>query len=188
MHNRGIVLKGTKTSFGISKIPPHYVLGDDFVQQMSSTKLDEKLSLAFGPVRGTVAERLQKGLGWMIRGRISDDSTERLLFFFTAAEALLSDNDKNAPVVQNIARRGAVLLTEDIQKRIDLTKELQRLYGVRSDFVHRGIRGVHHFEARSVQQMVEAMYRAVLNKADLAQPTSGFHASLTNAGFGLPWP
>ncbi|MFC4173441.1 hypothetical protein ACFOYU_15460 [Microvirga sp. GCM10011540] len=178
----------TRSSFGGSWVPLHYVVGSAFVEHMKGKPYYSKLSILFNPPPNSVAERLQRGLGWMARGRISDDDTERLLFFFTAAEALLSDNDKSAPVVQNIARRGAVILSNDVTRRIEIAKLIQDLYAMRSDSVHRGTRRVHGYHARQVQNIVEAIHEAVLDKYDINKPSGDFHATLSRASFGLPWP
>ena len=55
----------------------------------------------------------------MTRGRQARDRSERLLFFFTAIEALLSGDDKTAPVTQTIARRAATILVDDPTHRLD---------------------------------------------------------------------
>jgi hypothetical protein len=183
-----VMIHDTRSSFGGSWVPMHYVVGDGFVEHMKGKSFYSKLSILFNPPSNSVAERLQRGLGWMARGRISDDDTERLLFFFTAAEALLSDNDKSAPVVQNLARRGAVILSNDVTRRIEIAKLIQDLYAMRSDSVHRGTRRVHGYHARQVQNVVEAIHEAVLDNYDISKPSGDFHATLSRASFGLPWP
>jgi hypothetical protein len=188
--NKGssVTIHDSGASFGGSWVPMHYVVGSSFVEHMKEQPYYPKLDILFDPPPNSVAERLQRGLGWMARGRISDDDTERLLFFFTAVEALLSDNDKSASVVQNISCRGAVILSNDVKKRIDIARLIQDLYGMRSDSVHRGTRRVHGYHARQVQNIVEAIHEAILEKSDIAKSSSDFHASLGRASFGLPWP
>jgi hypothetical protein len=136
----------------------------------------------------SLAERLGQGLGWMTRGRQTVDRAERFLFCFTAIEALLSGDDKAAPVVQTIARHAAVILQHDPQKRAKLDSEIRSHYAARSALVHAGKRNVSQLEVNTIQNIVEALYKTVIEAIPLETPFSAFHESLSDASYGLPWP
>jgi Apea-like HEPN len=101
-----------------------------------------RANLIFDPPVGSVAGRIHNGLGWLTRGRQSDDRAERFLFTFTAIESLLSNSDKTAPITQTIARHAAVILTDDTAARQKIASSISGLYDFRSTVVHRGGRPV----------------------------------------------
>lgn len=147
-----------------------------------------RAKLIFDPPKGTVAERISQGLGWLTRGRQSDDRAERLLFNFTAIEALLSNDDKTAPVTQNIARNAAAILTADVVARAARAKEIKQLYALRSQVVHAGGRPVVWAQARSAQNLAEELFWRVLPSVDLSIRHASFIEQLSFASYGTPWP
>ena len=88
-------------------------------QQVETTVADpafvDRAKMIFDPPSKSLAERVHQGLGWLTRGRQSADRAEWLLYTFTAIEALLSSDDKTAPVTQIIARHAATILSDDPQ-------------------------------------------------------------------------
>jgi Apea-like HEPN len=147
-----------------------------------------RAKLIFDPPKGSLAERFHQGLGWLTRARQSDDRAERLLYFFTAIEALLSTDDKSAPVVQTIARNAAAILTPDISARVKTAKKIRELYDLRSSVVHRGSRPVSSPQTQITQKIAEDLFWLVLNRVDLSMKHSAFNEQLSVASYGSPWP
>lgn len=143
--------------------------------------------LIFDPPKGSLAERISQGLGWLTRGRQSGDRAERLLFNFTAIEALLS-GDTGAPVTQTIARNAAAILTDDVAARANTAREIRRLYELRSMVVHTGGRPVAWTQAKLAQNLAEKLFSRVLHKIDLSLSYSAFIGQLSFASYGSPWP
>jgi hypothetical protein len=147
-----------------------------------------RAKLVFDPPKGTLAERVSQGLGWLTRGRQSHDRAERLLYNFTAIEALLSSNDKSAPVTQTIARNAAAILTEDVAARAKTAKDIIKLYEFRSSIVHAGSRPVAWTHANVAQNLAEDLFWRVLPSADLSLKYQDFIDQLSFASYGSPWP
>lgn len=147
-----------------------------------------RAKLVFDPPKGSLAERISQGLGWLTRGRQSDDRAERLLYNFTAIEALLSSDDKSAPVTQNIARNAATILTDDVAARANTAKDIRKLYDLRSSVVHAGSRPVAWTQANLAQNLAEELFWKVLPNADLSLKHADFIAQLSFASYGSPWP
>lgn len=147
-----------------------------------------RAKMIFDPPKDSVAERMHHGLGWLTRGRQSADRAERLLYTFTAIEALLSNNDKTAPVTQTIARHAAAILTDDPTARFNTAALISSLYGFRSTVVHKGGRPVAWTQAKQAQSIAEHLFSRVLHRVDLSMKFADFAAQLSVASYGSPWP
>jgi hypothetical protein len=158
------------------------------VATSQSQKFISQAELIFDPPKKSLAERVSQGLGWQTRGRQAEDRAERLLYFFTAVEALLSMDDKTAPVVQTIARHAAVLLTNDNSARAEAAGEVKKLYALRSSLVHAGNRAILWSAANGAQILAESLFDAVLDKVDLKMKHETFCNELANASYGMAWP
>lgn len=183
----GIKIEGTKAETGGSKMPPAYALNLATRAGIETPVFEKKADILCSPPPRSVAERVSQGLGWMTRGRQASDRSERLLFFFTAIEALLSSDDKSAPVVQTIARHAAVIVTNDNSTRAAVAANIKSLYGIRSSLVHAGARSVLHANANQAQALAENLFMRVLDNVDLGSRHSAFVQELADASYGSPW-
>ncbi len=179
---------GGKIMAGGGKLASWYEIDTNVRDFTLDASFVAKADLLSAPPDKSLAMRVSQGLGWITRGRQASDRAERLLYFFTAIEALLSNEDKTAPVVQTIARHGAVLLSADNSARIVIAGEIKRLYGFRSALVHQGKRSVFWSSANTAQRLAESMFFVVLAKADLKMAHLKFCDALSAASYGLPWP
>jgi Apea-like HEPN len=146
-----------------------------------------RANLIFDPPVGSVAGRIHNGLGWLTRGRQSDDRAERFLFTFTAIESLLSNSDKTAPITQTIARHAAVILTDDTAARQKIASSISGLYDFRSTVVHRGGRPVAWTQVKQVQSIAEHLFSRVIHRVNLLTPYTEFTKQLSVASYGSPW-
>lgn len=178
----------TGVNIGGGEIPGLYSLDKKAISFTKRTKFVNLAKSIFNPNKKTLAERVSQGLGWLAKGRQSNDKSEKLLFFFTAVEALLSSDDKTAPVVQTIARHTASILSMNIQSREQIASQIRKLYTLRSALVHAGSRGVSKKEVILMQFYSEALFSEVINKADLNMKLSTFQQGLNRASYGGKWP
>lgn len=169
-------------------LPPKYIIDDAVISAMQAPDFTTKAQAIFAPDQGSLAERVGQGLGWLTRGRQSEDRAERFLFFFTAIEALLSSDDKSAPVVQNVARNAAVILGNDVSERAENASRIKALYADRSALVHAGKRNVSEPAVNDAQKISEELYTRVLKHIPLNNSFSSFQIDLGRATYGLPWP
>jgi hypothetical protein len=185
--NVGIKFQGERIRTGGFEMPDIYEIGQGIEVIAASTNFRQQAAIIFDPPSKSLAERVHQGLGWLTRGRQSQDRGERLLFFFTAIEALLSSDDKTSPIVQTIARHAAVILTDSVCDRADIATDLKKLYTLRSAVVHTGSRSVLMIKANNAQVLAEQLYKQVLDNADLALSHAKFNEDLSQASYGLPW-
>jgi Apea-like HEPN len=161
-------------------------------QQVEATGADPafvaRAKMIFDPPSKSLAERVQQGLGWLTRGRQSADRAERLLYTFTAIEALLSSDDKTAPVTQTIARHAATILSDDPPARYKTAALISSLYASRSKVVHKGNRPVVWTQAKQAQSIAEHLFSRVLHRVDLSMKFTDFTGQLSVASYGSPWP
>src|SRR5262249_42346528 len=136
-----------------------YLINSELVEAFGKSGLSAKMRDLVQADTNLVGRGLAQGLGWLTRGRQAHSQPERLLFFFTAVEALLFTDDRNTPVTQTITRHAATLLSDDVAKRAVIAKELADLYNVRSQLVHGGEREVSNSHANRIQELAEALYR-----------------------------
>ena len=185
-HNRMTIGESGRYSIGGWTMPCVYQLGIPAQRELSKRDFVKKAGLVFSSSKSSLAERFSQGLGWIARGRQSSDRPTRLLYFFTAIEALLSDSDKTAPIVQTVARHGSVLLSDKNEYRIEIAKTIRQLYGLRSSLVHTGKRGVVDKDANTIQYIADLLFCKVWNDVDLSMKHSRFVEVLSKASYGLP--
>ncbi len=155
-----------------------------FFQSKQFQKVIKQLSEAKDE---TIAYRMRDALGWMARGRQESDRALRLLFFFTAIEAMLSSRDKGAPITDTIARYGSIIISRTEHDRLSNYEWIKKLYSKRSETVHRGMRDSLWGHTMDAQDIAEIVAREILEKCDLTQKFSGFHETLKKASFGSDW-
>ena len=172
----------------IRRIPCTYLVDETVVALTEEQKFKDRAHVIFNPSKNSLAERFSQGLGWLTRGRQTVDRAERFLFFFTAIEALLSSDDKSAPVVQTISRHAATILHTDPQDRKDFAGQLGSLYGVRSALVHAGKRDVSQKQTMEAQRIAEELYKTVMENYPLDSKFNKFQESLSKASYGSLWP
>lgn len=187
LENNSITTDEDGLATGGMSAPTKYVISAETLKLCKSNEFQEVVSQLFSPLKGSVAERVVQGLGWLARGRQSEDRAERLLFFFTAIEALLSSNDKSAPVVQNIARSAATILTDDHHGRASNAKIIKDLYAYRSAVVHGGSRDVAKRQANTAELIADKLFFRVFDQVDLTQKFAEFQNGLGVASYGSPW-
>jgi hypothetical protein len=186
--DRGFVITEKGMSGGSLKMPNLYIVDEALIEISKTQKFQARTKAVFYPGKDTLGESFGTGLGWLTRGRQCTDRAERFLYFFTAVEALLSSNDKTAPIVQTICRSAAVVLQTDPSQRADVAKSLAKLYETRSGLVHRGKRLVSQLAVNELQNLAEHLFKAVLELTDLTQKAEEFRRTLAEASWGLPWP
>ena len=166
--------------------PNNYQLTEDAANELAEEITRSKIQKIFDAKPKSLAERFHQGCGWLTRGRRAADRSDRLLYFFTAIESLLSDSDKTSPVIQTIARHAAALLSDKNEKRHVVALDIKKLYGVRSALVHTGSRGAFDIDANSAQQLAELLFFRVWSDFDLSQRHNEFSAKLSKASYGMP--
>ena len=174
--------------YGGGIFPGPYEVDATVAEAISSPASQAKLEALLDPRRDTVAERLQQMLGWLTRGRRTGDHAERVLFFFTATEALLSPKGGDGPVTQTIVRYASVLFSNDVERRAMIARDIIALYGVRSRVVHRGERTVAEAEASDAHALAWRLAFIALEYADLSAKHDDFLAELKQASYGAQWP
>ena len=185
---RHVTTTKTGLSTGGRSMPGAYVLDDEIVNVTLSPLFIDRATAIFSGNANHLSTRFGQGLGWLTRGRRSEDRAERFLFFFTAIEALLSSDDKTAPVVQTIARQASVILADDPKDRVDCSDRIKKLYEARSALVHAGKRDVSQADAKSAQYIAEALYGVVMERMKLDTPFADFQKGLSVATYGTKWP
>jgi hypothetical protein len=184
----GVLVKEGSARTGQLGEPQIYEVGRTLRDAIEGKPVQAKAELVFDPPKGSVAERISQGLGWLTRARQVEDRAERFLYCFTAIEALLSSHDKSAPIVQTVARNAATIWSADIATRVKMSKDIRQLYGLRSKIVHAGNRPVLWSNADAAQQIAEGLFWYVLRRADLSMKHQTFIEELTIASYGSPWP
>jgi len=175
-------------TWGAPDVPGIYEVAPATAAITQEAAFQARAAAIFDPKPKSVGERVAQGLGWLTRSRRSPDRAERLLHTFTALEALLSQADKRAPVVQTLARHAAVILWATPPERADGARRLRGLYEVRSALVHRGAREVSQSDADTIQYLVEILFWRVLDTVPLERSHAEFCAELAEASYGGPWP
>jgi hypothetical protein len=166
IHSVGVKFREDTVSLGGTALPPNYEVGTVVEAITKGKTFCAKASLVFDPPAKSLAERVAQGCGWLTRARQSENRAERLLHCFTAIEAVLSSDDKSAPIVQTVSRHAAVILSDDISQRVTISSELKKLYSIRSALVHTGNRSVLWNSANLAQYFAEALLSRVLERGD----------------------
>nr|WP_321440362.1 HEPN domain-containing protein [uncultured Hyphomonas sp.] len=188
IHNQPhVTMEGETVFMGGRKVAGWYEVTAEIAEQLSSKDFQARADVLFDPADKSLGQRVAQGLGWMTRGRQAVDRAERLLAFFTALEALLTSDDKNAPVAETISRHISVICTQNLNSRSEIFKGVKKLYGLRSSVVHAGRRDVLGSDVKKLQFYVEAVYWTVLNRCELTMKQERFAKSLADASHGQQW-
>lgn len=183
----GISLDRNGISQGGMSRAPRYCIDQEAFEYISTKEFQAIVGKLFGCNKKSIGARVRQSLGWLAKGRQCEDRAERFLYFFTALEALLSSDDKTAPVVQTIARNAASILTNNVQGRADNAKLIKNLYAGRSALVHTGTRSVTVRQANTIEAITEVVCWRILDQVDLGQSVEAFQAELLNSSYGLKW-
>lgn len=178
--------EGAWSGFGVTSVP-QYKVDTQFWEDFHSESFQTRISSIFEADRSKLAGRLSDGMIWLTRGRQSSDPSQRLLMFFTALEALFSDQNSFSPVADSISRYVAVVLSDQSEDRANTYNEVRKLYSLRSELVHRGRRNAHSLNANNIQYICEACFSIVLNETSLMCDHKEFLNSLKSATFGGSW-
>ena len=185
--NKAITVSSSGLSTGGWAMPSTYRISEEAAAFCSDSKFQAIVENVFYPKKKSLGERVSQALGWLARGRQAVDRAERMLFFFTALEAMLSDDDNTAPVVQTIARNAASILTDDATGRAKNATLVKALYAARSSLIHAGTRGVTRRQANTVEKIAHEVCLRILDQCELAQPRASFQDKLKEASYGLAW-
>lgn len=180
------LVPGVGANMGGMTAARNYWLAPEVVQSLVEPQTVAKIDVVFGSRPKTVAERFCQGCGWLTRGRRSKDRSDRMLYFFTAIEALLSSSDSSSPIVQTIARNASVIISDDNAKRERWSSDIKKLYSVRSSIIHNGTRRAYEADANSTQFIAEMLYDEVWKRVDLAGSHQEFSRALHTASYGMP--
>lgn len=185
--DKALIVTSKSTSHcGGDKLHKKYEITPEIKKKINKYSFSAVCQKIFEGTEGTVSERMQRALGWMARARSSASVPERFLFFFTALEALLTNDDKTAPVTETIARHVATILAKP-KDRFFIYQKVKNLYGIRSGLVHSGKRSVSETDCNQLQLYTELTCLTVIEKS-LSQKVENFQSSLRQAGFGEKWP
>ena len=168
-------------------LPGWYEVDADVATAMNDAENQSKGDIIFDPPDHSLAQRVAQGLGWMSRGRQSADRSERLLYFFTALESLLTSSNVNDPVTQTISRYASIIYVQEVKSRIVVYNQIRNLYALRSSVVHGGRREVLWQDVNALQTYVETVFWLVLHRCDLSMRQEAFEQSLRDASHGLRW-
>lgn len=182
-----VTIEGDTYFFGGGTLPGWYEVNADILADLGAPEVQSRAALLFDPTDKSLAQRLAQGLGWMTRGRQVSDRAERLLAFFTAIEALLTPDDKSAPVTQTISRHLSVIYTQKPSARLAVCNQIKALYALRSAVVHAGRREVLWQDVINLQAYAEAIFSIVLRRCDLTMKYERFSQTLADASHGLRW-
>jgi hypothetical protein len=187
-HNHHILVRNGNAEPSVGgNVHGFYQISHHEVGLTRRAKFKELTYLIFNAKKNSLAERVGQGLGWLTRARRAHDRAERLLYFFTAIEALLSANDGGAPVSQTISRHVAVILTDNMKARGKYANVMKDLYSIRSDLVHRGRRNFALSQTDRVQGIAEGLYERVLRSRDMKMSFDAFSSALAEASYGTAW-
>lgn len=184
---QGITFSEHGTWGGKTTMRKLYEIDENVISSVTKESFINKADAIFFATEKSLGARFGQGLGWLSRGRQTSDRAEKFLFFFTAIEALLSGDDKSAPIVQTVSRYVAVILQDEAKQRFELANKIKSLYALRSTLVHTGKRNVSNYDVSTIQLVAEALYYVVMDRMELKTSFEEFHSTLAEASYGIPW-
>lgn len=169
--------------FGARRAYQKHVITDTAIKDYSNSEQATIVRLVHDGAKGAVAESVKTAMAWHAKGTQSTDPAFRLLYFFTAIEALLSRSSSD-PVSETIARFGSTLISSDVSRRSLNAFSIKKLYHFRSQTVHRGSRETRWPEARAAQNFLELSLKRILNSKTLSLTRLRFLKELNDASYG----
>ena len=93
------------------------------------------LDFAFEPAKQTkFCKLIMHAVRSFGKGKVSPHGEDRVLGYMIALEAFL--NEKNIPLTESVSEGAATILGGPIETRLELKKDLKRIYGYRSQIAH----------------------------------------------------
>lgn len=186
--NYALVRNGQNVNFGGSKFVYTYTVDGKVSKDLRAKKAQSIFDKAFSHKPKTLGEQVYIALGWLTKGRQAIDRSERLLYFFTAIEAILTRSDKDRPVIDTIARHGSVMIAASIEKRPIIAKRFKGLYAHRSETVHRGVRNASAKAATDAHFLATQLLFVALNKGNFSEKHDVVSDALSVASYGTDLP
>ncbi|MBB1449881.1 hypothetical protein H5159_02105 [Pseudoalteromonas sp. SG43-1] len=96
--------------------------------------------------KNEIEKRIFQSINWFGKAINSNVYEEQFLFIAISIESLLVGDEPAGPfsnqggITQKISERSAFLLGNDVENRIQIEKDVKKLYGLRSKIVHTGAR------------------------------------------------
>ncbi|MCJ2367864.1 HEPN domain-containing protein [Aeromonas dhakensis] len=94
--------------------------------------------------KGEINKRLHQAVSWFGKAVNADIPEDQFLFFAISIESLLVGDEPSGgfssqgSINQKISERSAFLLGNSFKERIEIEREIKRIYGIRSKIVHTG--------------------------------------------------
>lgn len=94
--------------------------------------------------KGEINKRLHQSVSWFGKAVNADIPEDQFLFFAISIESLLVGDEPSGgfssqgSINQKISERSAFLLGDSFKERIEIEREIKRIYGIRSKIVHTG--------------------------------------------------
>lgn len=112
-------------------------LSSDRISRIKSMGLDILSEiLAKGP-KTKFQEQVLDSLFIYSRSPLAKDAADKLIYILVAIESILL-KDGNEPIQQNISRRMAYLMGNNVEQRKQVIVNIIKIYKLRSDFIHHG--------------------------------------------------
>ncbi len=129
--------KHDKTLGSSHSVVGEHILNNAFLNRIIYAQFEEagiKELEKDTPIKKVVEESLY----WFAAGLEEKYSSAKLLNFVTVLESVLKKDNEKTEIKRAISERGALLLTDDFEARKKARKELNEIYNIRSNVVHKG--------------------------------------------------
>ncbi|MCJ8323250.1 MAG: hypothetical protein HRU29_04155 [Rhizobiales bacterium] len=187
LYTNPLVRNGNNLSAGGRTVQSIYLIDKKISRDLHSGKNQKLFNSVFNFKPKMLSEQVFNALGWLSKGRGESDRSIKMLYFFTAIEAILS-RGKDSPVKDTIARHGSVILAKKIKYRPLIAKQFKNLYDLRSSTIHKGKRSTLAHDVDQVQIIAETLIYVILKKCSLQINHETFCQQLAIASYGTRWP
>jgi len=129
-------------------------------------KLIDRLNNLCVKPSSKLEERIKNALHFCRIGDNHSPNYQRLFYYVAAIEnMILGGNDRDV-LRWKFSEKGAILLTNNRKERLDLAKELKKLYDERSNIAHGGKSDYHFFMTTSTRRYSCSIIMNILHLAD----------------------
>jgi hypothetical protein len=151
---------GSSMSHYLSTLRLQYEITDEQFPKVLANVV-KIANVMYEPAAQANVRSLRRALEWSFDAALEEDETTQFIKICIGLEAVLAEQAPGVGVTEQLADRGAFLLSRTATSREDTRKEIRKIYSLRSKIVHGNVNGLTHDDERTVL-MASTILDAVL--------------------------
>lgn len=169
--------KNNSTLMCVDKLGPlfPFVLNQSNINEMERNGLKILNGVLLNIKKTELEHSLLRSIKWFAVSKKDDNNHIKMLTLITALEALLNINERDTTVTNAICEGISFILSDDCDRRIEIKREMKRLYGLRSSITHGSVIEVYDGDVKLLTDYVFAFIYKIIHKINTINTKKDLH-------------